>query len=319
MSSTGEVMIDVDRVTKYYGTLKALDNISFKLHRGEVLGFLGPNGAGKTTTMKILTCYFSPSSGKVKVRGLDVFDKSREVRALIGYLPENAPLYGEMTAREYLEFVGDVREIPHRNINSRINSIAEVCGLTDVLEREIRTLSKGYRQRVGLAQAMIHDPEVIILDEPTSGLDPNQIVEIRKLIKEIGKEKTIILSTHNLSEVQVTCNRVIIIHKGKIVANSPTDKIQQQMGPSKFKVVFKKNGISKDEIAEQLKSLSGVSTVSESANPEEGTISFDIDGKGDEDLRVKFFDFAVEKKLKLLELRREKLNLESIFMEITQE
>jgi ABC-2 type transport system ATP-binding protein len=319
MSGNSEVMIQVTGLTKFYGTLKAVDNISFKLHRGEVLGFLGPNGAGKTTTMKILTCYFAPSSGRATVKGFDVFKNPGEVKNVIGYLPENAPLYGEMTPKEYLEFVAAVRAIPSEDIRDKIKYIADVCGLWDIMDREVRTLSKGYRQRVGLAQAMIHDPEIIILDEPTSGLDPKQIVEIRNLIKEIGKKKTIILSTHNLSEVQVTSNRVIIIHHGKIVADAPTDQIQQKMGRNKYRIVFAKNGTDQAAMMEKLKAMSGVAEVGASPDPEEGTISLDLDGKGDIDLRPALFSFAVEGRHKLLELRRERINLESVFMEMTQE
>jgi ABC-2 type transport system ATP-binding protein len=319
MSPGAEVMIHATELTKYYGNLKAIDSISFTLHRGEVLGFLGPNGAGKTTTMKILTCYFSPTSGRATVKGFSVFQNPTEVKKLIGYLPENAPLYGEMTPREYLRFIASVRAIPLKDILPKIRDISDVCGLQGVMGQEIRTLSKGYRQRVGLAQAMIHDPEIIILDEPTSGLDPKQIVEIRNLIKEIGKKKTIILSTHNLSEVQVTSNRVIIIHHGKIVADAPTDQIQQKMGRNRCQIVFAKNGQERKTIMEKLENIQGVDAVHASAETEEGTFTFDIDGKGDIDLRSALFNFSVEEKYKLLELKRERVNLESVFMDLTKD
>ncbi len=320
MSVDPEVMIQVSGLTKYYGSLKAVDNISFNLHRGDVLGFLGPNGAGKTTTMKVLTCYFAPSSGRVTVKGFDVFNNPGEVKKFIGYLPENAPLYGEMTPREYLDFIARIRAIPGSEIRRKTNLIVDVCGIGEVMDREIRTLSKGFRQRVGLAQAMVHDPEILILDEPTSGLDPNQIVEIRNLIREIGKKKTVILSTHNLAEVQVASNRVIIIHHGKIVADAPTDQLRQGgMKGNKFRLVVAKNGVDQAGIVEKIKRIGGVAAVAPSPDPEEGTLSLDIDGEGDIDLRPALFSFVVEGKHNLLELRRERINLESVFMEMTQE
>jgi len=317
--ASAEVMIEATGLTKYYGTVKAVDSVSFTIRRGEVLGFLGPNGAGKTTTMKILTCFFAPSEGKASIKGLSVFKNPGEVKKLIGYLPENAPLYGEMTPREYLDFIASVRSIEAAQIPKKIHEIASVCGLSHTLDREIRTLSKGYRQRVGLAQAMIHDPEIIILDEPTSGLDPKQIVEIRNLIREIGKKKTIILSTHNLSEVQVTCNRVIIIHHGKIVADAPTDQIQQKMGRNSYQVIFAKNGLEESALKEKLRSLKGVEEVARAKEVEEGTWAFDLLGEGDSDLRPALYNLSVEQKYGLLELRREKVNLESVFMNLTQD
>jgi ABC-2 type transport system ATP-binding protein len=317
--ATAEVMIEAAGLTKYYGTVKAIDSVSFTMRRGEVLGFLGPNGAGKTTTMKILTCFFAPSEGKAVIKGMSVFKSPGEVKKLIGYLPENAPLYGEMTSREYLDFIASVRSIEPARIPKKIEEIAAVCGLSDMLDREIRTLSKGYRQRVGLAQAMIHDPEIIILDEPTSGLDPKQIVEIRNLIREIGRKKTIILSTHNLSEVQVTCNRVIIIHHGKIVADAPTDQIQQKMGRNSFQIIFSRDGLEEASLKEKLKGLEGVEEVTRLKGTEEGTLGFDLLGEGDKDLRPALFNLSVEQKYGLLELRREKVNLESVFMNLTQD
>jgi len=319
MSDQAEVIIEATDLTKYYGNLKAVDSVSFTLHRGEVLGFLGPNGAGKTTTMKILTCYFSPSSGRFTVKGLDGFKSSGEIKKTIGYLPENAPLYVEMTPHEYLNFIASIRSIPPADIRRKIRDIADVCGLSHVMNQEIRTLSKGYRQRVGLAQAMVHDPEIIILDEPTSGLDPNQIVEIRNLIKEIGKKKTIILSTHNLSEVQVTCNRVIIIHHGKIAADAPTDKIQQKMGRNSYQLVLARDGLDEKTVMEKIKGIDGVDMVDQSGEVEVEALSLNIEAKADIDLRPTLFNFCVEGSFKLLELRRERINLESIFMNMTRD
>ncbi len=207
--------ITVRNLTKYYGEQAAVHDISFDVKSGEILGFLGPNGAGKTTTMKILTCYMPPNSGTVEVEGLDIFERSVEVRRKIGYLPEMNPLYLDMNVLDYLEYSAQLHGLRGGAVNQRLKEMVHVCGLEEVRHKDIGEMSKGFRQRVGLAQAMIHDPEVLILDEPTSGLDPNQIVEIRNLIKQLGRAKTVILSTHILSEVQATCDRVLIINEGK--------------------------------------------------------------------------------------------------------
>ena len=219
--------IAVRNLTKTYGNEKAVDNISFDVKSGEILGFLGPNGAGKTTTMKIVTCYLRPNAGTVDVEGYSIDDHSFEVRSKIGYLPELNPLYLDMNVLEYLEYSAQLFGFKNSLLRERMREMVDVCGLGNVRHKDIGELSKGYRQRVGLAQAMIHDPQVLILDEPTSGLDPNQIVEIRNLIKKLGRAKTVILSTHILSEVQATCDRVIIINKGHIVADGTPDQLQQ--------------------------------------------------------------------------------------------
>jgi ABC-2 type transport system ATP-binding protein len=212
-------MIEVQGLSKEFGVVKAVDGISFKIAKGEVVGFVGPNGAGKTTTMRILTCFLPADEGEVKIGGHDVIDDSLAVRAMIGYLPENAPLYLDMSVEGFLDFIAAVRGIAPAERSAAGARMIATCGLTGVVKKQIGELSKGFRQRVGLAQAMIHDPEILILDEPTVGLDPNQIREIRKLIKKLGQNKTIILSTHILSEVEAACNRVIVIHQGKIVAD----------------------------------------------------------------------------------------------------
>jgi ABC-2 type transport system ATP-binding protein len=312
-------MIEVTDVTKYYGPIKAVDSLSFRLERGEVLGFLGPNGAGKTTTMKILTCYMPPTTGRASVKGKDVFRDALEVRKLIGYLPENAPLYHDMTAREYLRFIAEMRQIDTRDIARRIKRVTKTCGLEGVLDRMIGTLSKGYRQRVGLAQAMIHDPEILVLDEPTSGLDPNQIVEMRNLIKEIGKRKTVILSTHNLAEVQASATRVLIIHRGKIVTDAPTDQIQKTMGRNRYEVVLAAGDGSREDLRKSLRDIDEVEKVDTIEADEEDVWAFEILGKADVDLRRPIFRFAVDGGHTLLELKPEKANLESVFMELTQE
>src|SRR3990170_7858191 len=218
--------ITVRNLTKLYGEEKAVNDISFDVNTGEILGFLGPNGAGKTTTMKIITCYMPQSSGSVEVDGLSTLDYSVEVRRKIGYLPELNPLYLDMNVLEYLEYSARLHGLRDKHLRQRQNEMVEVCGLEEVRHKDINELSKGYRQRVGLAQSMIHDPDVLILDEPTSGLDPNQIVEIRSLIRHLGRQKTVIFSTHILSEVQATCDRVIIINEGRIVADGTPEQLQ---------------------------------------------------------------------------------------------
>ncbi|MEP5613674.1 MAG: ATP-binding cassette domain-containing protein, partial [Cyclobacteriaceae bacterium] len=218
----------VENLTKKYGAQKAVNDISFEINTGEVVGFLGPNGAGKSTTMKMITCFMAPTTGNVNVEGSSIHTDSETVRRKIGYLPENNPLYLDMPIVDYLRFSAEIQGVEKSEISSRISDMIERCGLTAEKHKNINELSKGYRQRVGLAQAMIHDPEVLILDEPTTGLDPNQIVEIRKLIKDLGKEKTVILSSHILSEVEATCDRILIINKGRIVADGSAEMLRQQ-------------------------------------------------------------------------------------------
>ena len=319
MSENSETMIEVQGLTKFYGPVKAIDSLGFRLERGEVLGFLGPNGAGKTTTMKILTCYMPPTQGSVTVRGKDVFRDSLEVRRQIGYLPENAPLYTDMTAREYLSFVGEMRGIGAPDVRSRVKRVADTCGLEGMLDRIIGTLSKGYRQRVGLAQALIHDPEILILDEPTSGLDPNQIVEIRNLIREIGRRKTVILSTHNLAEVQAASTRVIIIHRGKIVADAPTGEIQKRVGGNRYEVVLAPDDKGREEARRGIRDIAGVERVEALPGGDDEPWTFEISGSPGSDLRADLFRFAAGSGRTLLELRPEKANLESVFMDLTQE
>ncbi len=218
--------ITVNKVTKLYGAQKALDEVSFSIEPGQIVGLLGPNGAGKSTMMKILTCFIPPSSGAASVNGFDVMEEAMAVKKIVGYLPEHNPLYQEMYVKEYLEFIGGIFHL--KDLSWRIEEMIELTGLKDEQHKKIEALSKGYRQRVGLAQALIHDPEVLILDEPTSGLDPNQLVEIRNLIGEIGRTKTVMLSTHIMQEVEAVCRRVIIIHKGKIVADDLLDDLRKQ-------------------------------------------------------------------------------------------
>ncbi len=308
-------MINVRNLTKTYGETIAVDDISFEVEKGEILGFLGPNGAGKTTTMKIITCFMPPNSGDVTIDGLDVTERSLEIRQKIGYLPEQNPLYYDMDVGDYLHFVAELRGIPKDQHRDRIKRMVEVCGLKEVVGRSIGELSKGYRQRVGLAQAMIHDPEIIILDEPTSGLDPNQIVEIRNLIKEIGKKKTVILSTHILPEVQATCNRAIIIDRGKIVADGTLQDLQasfQGLEKINLEIRAPRNGC-----AEKLRAIEHVKNVNEQTAKGE-VQSFVLEIEKGRDLREQIFDLSVREGWKLLELHREVTSLEDVFRQLTR-
>src|SRR5215470_17980462 len=231
-----DVMIEASALSKRFGSLRALDKVSFEVHRGEVVGFLGPNGAGKSTTMRILTCFISATAGTAKVKGNDVFDDPLAVRRSIGYLPQRAPLYGEMSVWEYLGFVAEMRGLDRLTFKKRMRGIIDICGLNQVLGKDIRNLSHGFRQRVGLGQALVHDPPILILDEPTSDLDPNEKAEVIRYIKEIGKERTILLSTHNLSEVEAACARAINVAKGRIVADGALDDIRSRSGRLRYVV-----------------------------------------------------------------------------------
>ena len=311
-----ELMIQVENLTKVYGDTRAVDDVTFNVRKGEVLGFLGPNGAGKSTTMKILTCFLAPTGGRAKVAGFDVFDNSLEVRQHIGYLPEDTPLYKDMTVLEYLHFAAAMRGMASDRGETRIKEIGGRCGLHEVAGKLIGELSRGYRQRVGLAQAMLDDPDILILDEPTSGLDPNQIVEIRKLIKEVGKEKTVILSTHILPEVQATCSRILIISNGKLVADGTPDELRGREKGSRYRVVIEANGATQDAIKARLGSIKGVSRC-ETVLGEERAHAFALDAAGDEDLRKVLFRAAVDNKWTLLELHREAASLETVFRNLT--
>jgi ABC-2 type transport system ATP-binding protein len=309
-------MIEVEGLTKNYGPTLAVNQVSFSVRRGEVLGFLGPNGAGKSTTMKMLTCFLAPSAGRAVVAGHDVFDDSLEVRKRIGYLPEDTPIYRDMTVVEYLQFAAAVRGMPSDKVGGRIKEIGARCGLGDVAGKLVGELSKGYRQRVGLAQAMLHDPDIVILDEPTSGLDPNQIVEIRSLIKEIGREKTVILSTHILPEVQATCSRIVIINGGKLVADGTPDELRARERGGSYRVVVESNGVPKEAIRDRLASIAGVARCVLLAG-EEGSHAFTIHAAASTDLRKLLFRAAVDNRWTLLELARESASLEDVFRNLT--
>lgn len=296
----------VNKVTKFYKQQKALDEVSFEVHKGEVTGFLGPNGAGKSTMMKIICGYIPPSSGSVLVCGLDIGENSLEIRKKVGYLPEHNPLYEEMYVREYLEFIAGIHKLAFPK--KRIDEMIGLTGLGDEQNKKIAALSKGYKQRLGLAQAMIHDPEVLILDEPSSGLDPNQLTEIRNLIKTIGKEKTVILSTHIMQEVKAICERVIIINKGHIVADASTEILQKQTGGES--VIF----VEFDKPIENsiLRSIQGMKKLEDM-----GSNKWKIISDAELDLRADIFNLAVNKGLMVLSLQKEEKSLEDIFRQLT--
>ena len=305
-------MISVSNLTKKYGDFTAVNNISFTVRKGEITVLLGPNGAGKTTTMRILTGYLAPTSGIVNVGDYRIDEHPLEIKKIIGYLPESVPIYGDLIVYDYLMFVHELRDLPP---NGRLKDIAGLCGITEVMQKKVGELSKGYRQRVGLAHALIHDPEILILDEPTSGLDPNQIVEIRNIIKEIGKKKTVILSTHILPEVEATCERVIIISKGEIVQDGMVGQLTTSFGNETVIRVSVK-GPGEDELLKELSGLSGVRDVRRSEGSP-GLASMELRLSGESEIRPEIFRLCVEKGWVLYEMKRESFALENIFRELT--
>jgi len=299
--------IIASNISKLYGTQKALDNVSFEIKSGEIVGFLGPNGAGKSTMMKILTCFIPPSSGDATVCGYNILEQSLEVRKKVGYLPENNPLYLDMYIREYLEFVAGLYKLGNSS-KTRIEEMIELTGLKDEINKKIGALSKGFRQRVGLAQALIHNPEVLILDEPTSGLDPNQIIEIRNLILEIGKQKTIMLSTHIMQEVEAICDRVIIINKGVIIADKMTEEIHKMT--SNKQVILVEFTIKIDK--KLLVAMEGVTNVK---NIKDNV--WEITTSTTKDIREDIFKFAVKNNIAVLSMKVEENSLEDVFHQLT--
>lgn len=306
--------IVVQNLTKKYGPQKAVNNISFEVKTGEILGFLGPNGAGKTTTMKIITCFMAPSDGNVIVNGDSILDDQEKVKSKIGYLPESNPLYTDMHVLEYLEFVAELQGVPKEKINARIAEMVHLCGLNVEKHKRISELSKGYKQRVGLAQAMIHDPEILILDEPTTGLDPNQIVEIRKLIKEIGREKTVILSTHILPEVEATCDRILIINNGEIVADGTSDTLRKQAQGQEVTKVQIADADNKDDVISSIQNLSTVAMVDPLEND---SFTFIVNSNVNQSSRRDIFKLCVDKNWVLTELTPIETKLEDIFRDLT--
>jgi ABC-2 type transport system ATP-binding protein len=300
------VSIIIENITKNYGKQKALNNVSFAISKAEVVGFLGPNGAGKSTLMKIITCFIPPTLGTIKVCGFDVMEESIEVRKNVGYLPEHNPLYTDMYVKEYLAFIGGLYKL--KNIKSKVSEMIEIVGLQDEQKKKIGALSKGYRQRVGLAQSMIHDPKVLILDEPTSGLDPNQLEEIRALVKKIGKQKTVLLSTHIMQEVEAVCDRVIIINKGNIVADDTVDKILINTEKDQS-IIVEFDGKISEEIIRNIKGVKQIQNI--------GGYRWRITSSKDHDLRNFIFKLAVDNNKTVLEMQREEQKLEEVFKELT--
>ena len=303
-------MITVQSLTKDYGPKRAIENLNFTADKGEVLGFLGPNGAGKTTTIRILTGFMPPTSGVAQIGGHDVIEESLEVRKLVGYMPETVPLYDDMRVYDYLKYMGQLRHLD--NLEDRVEDVLEKIGLLDRSESLIKNISKGMRQRVGLGQALIHEPEVLILDEPTIGLDPKQIREVRNLIQEIGKERTVLLSTHILSEAQQICDRVIIINKGHIVAEDAPENLQNRLSSSRK--VSVRVGADPEKAVELIKKVEGVVSIDLNHN---GLIQFE--NPSDQDPRAEVAKLLVEKGFDLLELTPEAVNLEDIFLKLTRE
>lgn len=306
--------IVVENLTKKYGRQKAIDSISFEVKTGEILGFLGPNGAGKTTTMKILTCFMAPNEGDVKIGDVSIHENPGFVKSKIGYLPENNPLYPDMPVPEYLTFTAQLQDIPKIDLNGRIAEMIKVCGLNQEKHKTIGELSKGYRQRVGLAQALIHDPEILILDEPTSGLDPNQIIEIRNLIKNIGREKTVILSTHILPEVEAICDRILIINKGKIVADGTPDTLRKQAQGEEVLRIRIEDEPNRDVIFDALRSIETVAMVDPLPQSD---MAFLIQSKDGKSSKREIFRLCVQKNWTLTELTPVETKLEDVFRELT--
>ncbi|MBI2605339.1 MAG: ATP-binding cassette domain-containing protein [Deltaproteobacteria bacterium] len=308
-------MIEVQKLSKFYGQRKAIDEISFTVEKGEVLGFLGPNGAGKTTTMKILTCFMPASSGTARVAGFDVFEQPLEVKRRVGYLPETPPVYNDMIVADFLAFKAALHGIKGPDAKKAVGSALENCGLSQVGKRLIGNLSKGYQQRVGIAQAIVHNPQVLILDEPTIGLDPKQIIEIRGLIKSLAGERTVVLSTHILPEVQTTCSRVLIINEGKIVASNTLEAISAQLRKGNVISLLVKNNVT--GLMGKLRSVNGVANVTEEPADGGAAARFVVTAANGGEIRDAVSEIAVTSGAGLLEIKRESLSLEEVFLKLT--
>ncbi len=321
---TTDVMIRADGLSKQFGSVKALDRVSFEVKRGEVVGFLGPNGAGKSTAMRILTCFLAPTRGSATVSGFDVFEEPLKVRQSIGYLPQRAPLYTDMTVHEYLLFAAEIRGLDPSTFKSRLKKVIDVCGLAQSLGKNIGTLSHGYRQRVGLGQALIHDPPILILDEPTSDLDPNEKAEVLKYIEDIGKDRTVLLSTHNLAEAEQACARAVIISKGRVVADGSIDDIRSRTGRRRYVIAVDekqgeagKKAPSAAELRDALQAIHGVHKAHELPS-DESAHRIELTGPQDSDLRAEVFRLMVTKGWTLLELRRDTQSLDAVFRDLTR-
>jgi len=307
-----DTVIEVKNLTKWYGQTLAVDDVSFSISKGQIVGFLGPNGAGKTTTLRILTCFMPATSGSANVAGFDVFSQSMQVREIVGYLPEAVPLYGEMRVREYLHFRAKLRGLDVRRCSSRIDYVSQRCWLGDVIDRPIGQLSRGYRQRVGLSDAMLHDPQVLILDEPTVGLDPAQIRQIRELIKELGQDHTVLLSSHILPEVEAVCGHTIIIAAGRIVASGSPQQLRQKIR-QQSKLIAEIRGPA-DQLVSAVKGLDGVKDVD--VQGQDGWQRLTIEVAGEKDPREKIFELAANKGWALREMRLELESLEDFFVRV---
>ncbi len=310
-------MIRVENLTKYYNDVCAVDRISFNVQKGEILGLLGPNGAGKTTTLRMLTGFLKPSSGRIHVGDYSIEDQLLEIKKILGYLPESAPLYHDMLVFDYLRFVADLRGMNAGRRLDRIRELGDLCGINEVMHQPIGELSKGYRQRVGLAHAMMNDPEVLVLDEPTSGLDPNQIVEIREIIRRIGKAKTVVFSTHILSEAEATCDRVVIIHRGKIAADSSTARLKETLG-GRSQIHLTLAGADAADVQRELAAVPGVTGV-EPLDPVNGAIRLRLTCDAARDPRPDLYRRIRSTDWTLLEFHQETLTLEDVFRELTKE
>lgn len=306
-------MIKVENLTKRYAGQTAISDLNFEVGKGEIMGFLGPNGAGKSTTMRILSSFMPPTSGRASIAGFDIFEQSLQARAHLGYMPENVPLYNDMRVTEYLNYRAALKGVPHRRMAERVGDVKELCGLKEVEKRPIGTLSKGYRQRVGLADALVHEPDLLILDEPTSGLDPNQIRQVRDLIKNLGKQHTILLSTHILPEVEMTCSRVIIINKGRIEACDTPENLLSRIRTAGGVLVEAKVG--SDQGADELKKIAGVRDVTTSLDGEWQVFALRVEAGTD--VREEVFRLANARHWTIRELSLRKATLEDVFVEIT--
>ncbi len=322
-----DVMIYASDLTKSYGSFRALDKVNFEVRRGEIVGFLGPNGAGKSTTMRILTCFIAPTSGKVRVHGFDVFEDPLPVRESLGYLPQRAPLYLELNVYEYLKFCADLRHLDADVFKRRAKSVVEVCGLAQVLTQDIRSLSHGYRQRVGLAQALIHDPPILILDEPTSDLDPNEKAEFLDYLKQIGRERTVLLSTHNLKEVEIACARAIIVSRGRVVADGQLDEIRARSGRVRYVVSVQESAADSPyrgkgtppgqrEVEDAFNKVAGVQKITELPTDERAH-AYELTSEKDVDIRPDLFRMVADRGWVLLELHRDTQTLEDVFRHLT--
>ena len=310
-------MINVENLTKYYDDLCAVDQINFDIQKGEILGLLGPNGAGKTTTLRMLTGFLRPTSGSIRIKDYNLDEHALEVKKLLGYLPESAPLCHEMLVYDYLRYVADMRELDKDKKPPRIRRLADLCGLNEVMHKPIGQLSRGYKQRVGLAHAMMNDPEILVLDEPTSGLDPNQIVEIREIIRQIGQEKTVVLSTHILSEAEATCDRVVIINRGNIVADGDTETLRQSAG-GQCHINMSLENADVESLKKELLSIDGITEVTP-VDKEDDSLHVRLTCQSPEDLRGAIYRRVKQTDWTLLELHQETETLENIFRELTTE